>query len=78
MDISSATARVASDLSKTLAILSDTSVRRSAVDREDLTTLEIRKKATFFLNWDSLHAKRNSHYEVWSCTKKIAAYRKPA
>ena len=56
MDISSATARVASDLSKTLAILSDTSVRRSAVDREDLTTLEIRKKATFFLNWDSLHA----------------------
>ena len=36
MDISSATARVAPDLLKALAILSDTTVRRSAVDREDL------------------------------------------
>ena len=36
LDISSATARVAPDLLKTLAILSDTTVRRSAVDREDL------------------------------------------
>ena len=34
--MSSATARVAPDLLKTLAILSDTTVRRSAVDREDL------------------------------------------
>ena len=32
--ISSATARVAPDLLKALAILSDTTVRRSAVDRE--------------------------------------------
>ena len=36
LDISSATARVAPDLLKALAILSDTTVRRSAVDREDL------------------------------------------
>ena len=36
LDISNATARVASDLLKGLAILSDTTVRRSAVDREDL------------------------------------------
>ena len=36
LDISSATARVASDLLKVLATLSDTTVRRSAVDREDL------------------------------------------
>ena len=36
LDISTATARVAPDLLKTLAILSDTTVRRSAVDREDL------------------------------------------
>ena len=33
LDISSATARVAPDLLKALAILSDTTVRRSAVDR---------------------------------------------
>ena len=36
LDISSATAQVAPDLLKALAILSDTTVRRSAVDREDL------------------------------------------
>ena len=34
--LSSATARVAPDLLKALAILSDTTVRRSAVDWEDL------------------------------------------
>ena len=34
--ISSATARVTPDLLKALPILSDTTVRRSAVDREDL------------------------------------------
>ena len=36
LDISSATAQVAPNLLKALAILSDTTVRRSAVDREDL------------------------------------------
>ena len=36
LDISSATARVAPDLLKAQAILSDTTVRRSAVDQEDL------------------------------------------
>ena len=36
MDILSATAQVAPDLLKAVAILSDTPVRRSAVDREDL------------------------------------------
>ena len=36
LDISRATAQVAPDLLKDLAILSDTSERRSAVDREDL------------------------------------------
>ena len=34
MDISSATARVAPDLLKALAILSDTTVRRSAVEQD--------------------------------------------
>ena len=37
MDISSATVRVALDLLKVLAILSNIAVRRSAVDREDHT-----------------------------------------
>ena len=36
--MSSATAQVAPDLFKALAILSETTVRRSAVDREDLNT----------------------------------------
>ena len=35
-DVSYATVRVVPDLLKALAILSDTTVRRSAVDREDL------------------------------------------
>ena len=35
----------------------------------------------FFFNWDSLHARLNSHYETWSykkkkSTKKITDYRK--
>ena len=34
----------------------------------------------FFFNWDSLHARLNSHYEAWSykkrSTKKITGYRK--
>ena len=36
LDISTATARITPDLSKALAILSNTNVRRSAVEREDL------------------------------------------
>ena len=35
---------------------------------------------SFFFNWDSLHARLNSHYEAWSYKKKkrkkITAYRK--
>ena len=27
-------------------------------------------KTTFFFNWDSLHARLNSHYEAWSYNKK--------
>ena len=36
LDLSSATGQVAPDLLKALAILSNTTVRRSAVDQEDL------------------------------------------
>ena len=48
MDISSATVQVASDLLKALAILSDTTVRRSAVDQEDLKPYWKREKKSHF------------------------------
>ena len=44
LDISSAIAWVAPDLLKTLAILSDTTVRKSAVDWEDLNHIGNQKK----------------------------------
>ena len=44
LDISSATARVAPYPLKALAILSDTTVRRSAADREDLSHTGNQKK----------------------------------
>ena len=48
LNISSATARLAPDLLKALAILSDANVRRSAVDWEDLKQYwKSEKKATF-------------------------------
>ena len=47
MDISSATAWVAPDLLKALVILSVFTVRRSAVDQEDLKRARNQKKATF-------------------------------
>ena len=47
LDISSAKAGVAPELLKSLAILSDITVRRSAVDREDLKPYWNHKKATF-------------------------------
>ena len=43
-----------------------------------MITLTEEKK--IFLNWDSLYARQNSHYEAWSYkkkkNKKIKAYRK--
>ena len=44
LDVSSATAQVAPHLLKALAILSDTTVRRSPVDREDLKPYLISEK----------------------------------
>ena len=55
MDISSATARVAPDLLKALAILSDTTVRRSAVDREDLKRYWKSEKKYIFLGDQQSH-----------------------
>ena len=48
-DISIAKARVAPDFLKTLAILSDATVRRSAVDREDLKPYWKLEKGHIFL-----------------------------
>ena len=48
MDISSATARVVPDLLKALAILSDATVRRSAVDQEDLKLYWKSEKSSHF------------------------------
>ena len=50
LDISSATAPVAPDL----AILSDTTVRRSVVDREDLEQYWNSKKGTHFSRWSAI------------------------
>ena len=47
LDISSATARVAPDLLKVVAILSDTTVRRSAVDQKDLKPYRKSEKKQF-------------------------------
>ena len=47
LDISSAAARVAPDLLKALAFLSDTTVRRSAVDQKDLKPYPKSEKKQF-------------------------------
>ena len=54
LDISSATAQVAPDLLKALAILSDTIVRRSAVDREDLKPYWKSEKRPHFSRWPTI------------------------
>ena len=51
LDISSATAWVAPDLLRTLAILSDAIVRRSAVDRDDLKPYWKLNKRPYFSRW---------------------------
>ena len=49
LDISNAKARAAPDLLKALVILSDTTIRRSAVDQEDLNHTGNQKKGYFSL-----------------------------
>ena len=56
---------------------------RDTVDwgRKRLVHFNVEKTQLFlFLNWDSLHARLNSHYEAWSYKKmkrkKVKAYRK--
>ena len=61
LDISSTSTQVALDALKALAIPSDTTVRRSAVEQEDLKL--------FLFIWVSLHTRLNSHYEAWSYKK---------
>ena len=42
--------------------------------------LDVTRSTVFFFNWDSPHARLNSHYEAWcykkKSTKKIIGYRK--
>ena len=54
MDISSATPQVAPDLLKALSILSDATIRRSAVDREDLKTYWKSEKRPHFSRWSTI------------------------
>ena len=54
LDISSGTARVAPDMLKDLAILSNTTVRRSAVDQEDLKPYRKSEKRSHFFRWSAM------------------------
>ena len=54
LGISSATAWVAPDLFKTLAILSDTTVRRSAIGQGDLRSYWNKKKMPYFSRWSTI------------------------
>ena len=54
MDISSATARVAADLLKALAVISDTTVRKSAVDKKDLKQYWKSDKIPHFSRWSTV------------------------
>ena len=77
LDISSATARVAPDLLKALAILSDTTVRRSAVDREVLKPYWKSEKTPHFFSQSTIllftsfkeftnHKKKNNRATFYS------------
>ena len=35
-----------------------------------VAVIYVLNSSSFFLNWDSLHARLNSHYEAWSYKKK--------
>ena len=41
--------------------------------KEYQKTVNLLKKEKVFFNWDSLHARLNSHYKAWSYKKKIKA-----
>ena len=54
LDISSVTTQVAPDLLKALEILSDTTVRGSPVDREDLKLYWKSEKRLYFSRWSTI------------------------
>ena len=41
--------------------------------REYQKTVNLLKKEKNYFDWDSLHARLNSHYKAWSYKKKIKA-----
>ena len=91
LKISSATSQVAPDLSKSLAILSGTTVRRSAVDQEDLKPCWKWEKRQHFSRWSTSllfrftqlfkdftdHRKKINRVVTFSCVPfpKILKYR---
>ena len=91
LGISSATGQVAPDLLKALAILSDTTVRRSAVDREVLKLYRKSEKTPYFSSQSTIllftsfkdftnHKKKNNRatsysYRLFSNIIKYRDYR---
>ena len=70
MDISNATAQVAPDLLKALAILSDTTVRRSSADQEDLKAKLLGSNDSFvLLAYVSLATSRTLLEQLRTCLK---------
>ena len=54
LNVSRVTARVAPDLLKALAVLSDTTVRRPAVDREDVKPYWKSERRSHFSRWTTI------------------------
>ena len=65
LDMSSATAREAPDLLKAPLILADTTVKRSAVDQEDLKPYRKSEKRPHF---STNHRKKTNRAIAFSCT----------
>ena len=60
--------------------LSDACVYHMPKLDSNASDMQLLQLTFFFFNWDSPHARLNSHYEAWSykkrSTKKIIGYRK--
>ena len=70
--ISSARARVAPALLKALAILSDTTARKSAVDREDLKPYWKSEKRPHFSRWSTILLFRSFSKTLLTTERRLA------